>query len=159
MKKIGREVLFLATGENNPRNGEGAMIRKKDGSILLVYTAYYGDDWADHCSAKLSAYVSCDEGETWEGPQVVVKKDPGAQNIMSVTLLRMNNGDIGLFYIRKVMVDGMVLDEIVLRRSSDEGQTWNEPHVCLPSDDYRVLNNDRVVKLSSGRVLMPVAIH
>ena len=55
MKKIGREVLFLATRENNPRNGEGAMIRKNDGSILLVYTAYYGDDWADHCSANLSA--------------------------------------------------------------------------------------------------------
>ena len=25
MKKVGREVLFLATGQDNPRNGEGAM--------------------------------------------------------------------------------------------------------------------------------------
>ena len=159
MRKVGKEVLFLSTGPDNPRNGEGAMIRRKDGSILLVYTAYYGDDWADHCSANLSAYISRDEGETWEGPRILVKKDEQAQNIMSVSLLRMNSGEIGLFYIRKVMVDGMGLDEIVLRRSADEGATWGEAHVCLPSDDYRVLNNDRVVKLKSGRLLMPVAIH
>ena len=159
MRKVGKEVLFLSTGPDNPRNGEGAMIRRKDGSILLVYTAYYGDDWADHCSANLSAYISRDEGETWEGPRILVKKDEQAQNILSVSLLRMNNGDIGLFYIRKVTVDGMGLDEIVLRRSADEGETWGEAHVCLPADDYRVLNNDRVVKLKSGRLLMPVAIH
>ena len=97
MKKVGREVLFLATGQDNPRNGEGAMIRRRDGSILLLYTAYYGDDWNDHCSANLSAYVAYDEGETWDGPQIAVKKDDQAQNIMSVSLLRMNNGDIGLF--------------------------------------------------------------
>lgn len=159
MKKIGREVLFLATGQDNPRNGEGAMIRRKDGSILLVYTAYYGDDWNDHCTANLSAYVSYDEGETWTGPEVIVRKDPQAQNIMSASLLRLKNGDIGMFYIRKVEVDGMGLDEVLLRRSADEGLTWSEPQVCLPADDYRVLNNDRVVKLSSGRLLMPVAIH
>ena len=39
MKKVGRPVLFLATGPNNPRNGEGAFIRLKDGSILFAYTA------------------------------------------------------------------------------------------------------------------------
>ena len=159
MKKVGRPVLFLATGPNNPRNGEGAFIRLKNGSILFAYTAYYGDDWNDHCSANISAYISRDEGETWEGPQVIVEKDPQAQNIMSVSFLRMGNGDIGLFYIRKVMVDGMGLDEIVLRRSADEGLSWSAPQICLPSDDYRVLNNDRVVKLRSGRLLMPVAIH
>lgn len=159
MKKIGREVLFLSTGENNPRNGEGAFIRLKDGSIMYAYTAYYGDDWNDHCSANISAYISQDEGESWEGPKVIVAKDELAQNIMSVSFLRMNNGDIGLFYIRKVVVDGLGMDEIILRRSSDEGESWSESQVCLPSDDYRVLNNDRVVKLSSGRLLMPVAVH
>ena len=70
MKKVGRQVLILATGQDNPRNGEGAFIRLKDGGILFAYTAYYGDDWNDHCSANISAYISRDEGETWEGPRV-----------------------------------------------------------------------------------------
>ena len=121
MKKVGREVLFLATGQDNPRNGEGAMICRRDGSILLIYTAYYGDDWNDHCSANLSAYVSYDEGETWDGPHIAVKKDDQAQNIMSVSLLRMNNGDIGLFYIRKVMVNG----EQVRITGNRRGMEWS----------------------------------
>ena len=35
MKKIGKEVLFLSTGEKNPRNGEGSLLRLKDGRILV----------------------------------------------------------------------------------------------------------------------------
>ncbi len=159
MKKIGREVLFLQTGENNPRNGEGAFVRRKDGSILFAYTAYNGDDWNDHCSANISAYVSFDEGESWEGPTVLLEKDPEAENLMSVSFLRMQDGSIGMFYIRKVTVGELILDEIVLRRSYDEGVTWDAPQVCLPSDDYRVLNNDRLVRLKSGRILLPVAVH
>lgn len=159
MKKIGREVLFLNTKENNPRNGEGGFIRLKDGSVMLVYSAYCGADWSDHAVANLSAYISHDEGETWEGPKVIVEKDETAQNIMSTSLLRMNNGDIGLFYIQKLVLDGNICDEILLRRSSDEGETWSEPTVCIPPDDYRVLNNDRVVKLRNGRILIPIALH
>ena len=35
MKKIGREVLFLNSKENNPRNGEGTFLRLKNGNIVL----------------------------------------------------------------------------------------------------------------------------
>ena len=38
MKKIGHEVLFLGTSENNPRNGEGTFVRLADGGILYAYT-------------------------------------------------------------------------------------------------------------------------
>ena len=40
MKKIGKEVLFMSTSERNPRNGEGSLIRLKDGRILYAYTQY-----------------------------------------------------------------------------------------------------------------------
>ena len=43
MKKIGKEVLFLSTSEENPRNGEGCFIKAKDGRIMFVFTQYYGD--------------------------------------------------------------------------------------------------------------------
>ena len=38
MKKVGKEVLFLATKENNPRNGEGTFIRLRDGRIMFAYS-------------------------------------------------------------------------------------------------------------------------
>jgi len=65
MKKIGREVLFISTDENNPRNGEGSFIRLKDGSILFGYTEYIGTAWNDHADARLCSVISHDEGETW----------------------------------------------------------------------------------------------
>ena len=65
MKKIGKQVLFLETGKGNPRNGEGAFIRLKNGDILYAYTSYMGEDWADDAPARICACISGDEGEHW----------------------------------------------------------------------------------------------
>jgi sialidase-1 len=46
-----------------------------------------------------------------------------------------------------------------LRYSSDEGASWSEPIAAIPEPGYYVLNNDRVVQLKSGRLVMPVALH
>ena len=108
-KKIGREVLFLSTGEGNPRNGEGAFLRLKNGEILFVYTAYIGEDWNDHCTAELYGCVSPDEGETWSNPHLILKKPADSKNLMSVSFLRMQNGDIGLFYLKKMQYGAAVI--------------------------------------------------
>ena len=159
MKKIGRQVLFLETGPGNPRNGEGAFLRLKDGSILFCYTEYIGQSWNDHADARLSCVLSRDEGETWGEKRVILEKPADSKNVMSVSLLRLGNGDIGLFYIFKNL-DGT--DNIFLLRSADEGQTWAAPLSCMGSctdTDYYVLNNDRVLRLQSGRLLYAAARH
>ena len=159
MRKIGREVLFIGTSENNPRNGEGAFIRLKNGSLLFAYTAFEGDDWEDDCIAHITAITSYDEGESWSEKRILFTKPDDAKNIMCLSFLRMNNGDIGAFYIIK-NADGT--DQIILRRSSDEGETWTEPKNCLDCieiQDYYVINNDRVIKLENGRIIFSAARH
>ncbi len=159
MKKIGREVLFIATTENNPRNGEGSFIRLKDGSILFAYTEFIGDDWEDDANAHMVAIKSYDEGESWSEKRVIFEKPQDSKNIMCLSFLRMNNGDIGAFYIIKNF-DGT--DQIVITRSEDEGITWSEPQNCLScieTADYYVINNDRVFKTKSGRIILPLARH
>ncbi len=159
MKKIGKEVLFLGTSERNPRNGEGAFIRLKNGLIMFGFTEFTGDDWEDDTIAHISCVFSSDEGETWSERSVLFEKPDNAKNIMSLSFLRMNNGDLGAFYIVKNL-DGT--DKIVFTRSEDEGKTWMEPVSCmdcLENQDYYVLNNDRVLKLSNGRILFSVARH
>ncbi len=44
---------------------------------------------------------------------------------------------------------------------TDRGCTWGDPGTIIPGDEigYYVLNNDRVVQLSSGRLVAPVARH
>lgn len=159
MKKIGRQVLFIGTKETNPRNGEGAFIRLKNGSIMFGYTEFTGNDWDDDAIAHISAVISTDEGETWSAPFVLFEKPEDSMNIMCLSFLRMNNGDIGAFYIVKNL-DGT--DKIVLSRSADEGKTWSESvscMECLDEQDYYVLNNDRVLRLKSGRIIFSAARH
>ena len=159
MEKIGRQVLFIGTSEGNPRNGEGSFIRLKNGSIMFAYTEFMADDWEDDENAQISALISCDEGETWGEKRVLFTKPEGSKNIMSFSFLRMNNGDIGAFYIIK---NADSTDQIVLSRSADEGKSWSGPVNCLnclDEQDYYVINNDRVVKLKNSRLIFAAARH
>lgn len=159
MKKIGKQVLFLSTNETNPRNGEGSFIRLKSGAIMFGFTEFVGNTREDDENARISAVLSYDEGETWSERRLLFEKPVGSVNIMSLSFLRMNNGDIGAFYIVKNS-DGT--DKIVFTRSNDEGETWSEPLSCmdcLDVQDYYVLNNDRVIKLYNGRIIFAVARH
>ena len=91
MKKIGKEVCFLLTGDNNPRNGECTFIRLKNGDILHVFTEYYGESYEDDGIAHLCATRSDDEGETWSERYLFLENDGGAKNYMSPSLLRLPN--------------------------------------------------------------------
>jgi hypothetical protein len=77
-------------------------------------------------------------------------------NAMSVSLLRFRDGRIGLFYLRK---NTQVDCRVYLRISTDEAKTWSESALAIPDEGYYVLNNDRVVQLRNGRILLPVAQH
>ncbi len=158
-KKIGRQVHFIAASQNNSRNGEGSFIRLKNGNILFGYTEFNSCGREDEDIARICAVKSYDDGETFGESFVLFEKPADAVNIMSLSFLRMANGDIGAFYIIK-NADGT--DNIVLSRSADDGSSWSKPISCvsgiLPAD-YYILNNDRAVYLSTGRIILPLARH
>lgn len=159
MKRIGKEVFFLGTSKKNPRNGEGSLLRLKDDRIMYAYTQYYGDDWDDHSTARIAVCYSCDEGESWTDGGVLLEKDDEALNFMSVSLMRMQNGDIGLMYLRKSMCGDDLLCMPYIVRSTDEGKTFGEPVPCISVNGFYIVNNDRLVRLKSGRILCPAAYH
>ena len=154
MKKIGKQVHFLPTGDVVKRAGEGAFVRLKDGRILYAYTEYIGAGNEDADPARISAVFSSDEGESWGGHCVLMERRPGDKNIMSVSFMRMLNGELGMFFLRKTG-DACVLN---LVRSADEGQTWGEPVACT-DEKYYVVNNDRVIRLRNGNLLFPANLH
>jgi len=157
VKKVGKEVLFLAPGENNPRNGEDAFIRLKDGRILHVYTRFNGDDWHDEACADIAVQYSCDEGETWSRESILVRHTDYARSTMCPSLLRFANGDLGLIYLRKI--DASLCSVVELIRSCDEGETWSEPVQIIPEQEYYVIENDHVRMLSDGRIILPLNLH
>ncbi|MCA9003991.1 MAG: exo-alpha-sialidase [Planctomycetaceae bacterium] len=152
-----QRVLRLSASEDNPRNSEGDFITLKDGRILFVYTHFIGGA-ADHSSAYLAGRYSSDGGKTWTQQDETIIENDGKQNIMSVSLLRLQDGRIALFYARKNSIHDLLP---VMRISDDEGAHWSEPVEIIPQKEvgYYVLNNDRVVQLKNGRIVVPLALH
>lgn len=155
--KVGRQVHFIATGEGNPRNGEGSFLRLENGGLLYAFSRYVGGDYHDDCRADIAVITSNDEGETWSEVRTVLSCPAYAQNLMSVSFLRMKNGDVGLFFIQKYEQKGTVCFRIMLSRSQDEGRSFGEPRTVVDEHDRRGLCNDRVLRLQNGDILLALS--
>ncbi|RED52776.1 sialidase family protein [Cohnella phaseoli] len=155
MNKLGDIVLELGPSEGNPRNSEGAFIELKDGRLLLVYSRFLGDSPEDYAYAVIAKRYSADRGNTWTDDEVIARPEEyDAINLMSVSLLRLGNGDIGMFYgVRQGWHDL----RFFLRRSADEGESWSEAVCCMPGPGYFNVNNDRVIRLQGGRLVIPAS--
>lgn len=148
----------------NPRNSEGSFVSLRDGRILFAYSRYTGGAADDHDYAEIAAVYLSADGREVSQPEILVRPDPVRHgdeteetNCMSVSLLRLGSGDIGLFYLVK---HRGVWSEYVMRRSSDEGKTWSEAVLCSPKyKGYYVVNNDRVLMTEKGRLIVPLANH
>jgi sialidase-1 len=76
---------------------------------------------------------------------------------MSVSLLRLQNGEIALFYLKKNSVTDCIP---LIRISDDEAKTWSDPKPCITDKEgYFVLNNNRVIQLKNGRLVLAVSMH
>ena len=159
MKKIGKEVHLIARAEGNLRSGEGAFLRLNDGRILYAYTKYYGGGWDDHDPSYIASCYSSDEGESWTQSEIFYEKPEDAMNIMSASLLRMENGDLGLIYLQKTQVGDRILCNPYLVRSSDEGKSFGAPLSMIEEPSYYVFVNDRILRTESGRIIFAVADH
>jgi sialidase-1 len=148
--------VFPATAEN-PRYSEGSVIALRDGRLLYATTEFVGSG-SDFAKARVIAVESTDEGRTW-GPRRVLQENVGQQNVMSATLRRLAgrtpfDGPLGLFYLVKNSPRDL---HVELRVSDDEGASFGPSRRVTDRPGYHVLNNDRITRLASGRLVVPVA--
>lgn len=160
MRKIGREVLFMSANNVSRRKGEGDFIRLKDGSIMHVYSEYLGSDaFDDHHYSRISAIFSRDEGETWGEHKVLIETEKEYLNTMSASLLRLGNGDVGLFYCKKYMDENNDLKvRIFISRSNDECKTFGKP-LMISEGEYMYSANSRAIRTKAGRIILAVNRH
>ncbi|NND31257.1 MAG: exo-alpha-sialidase [Saprospiraceae bacterium] len=148
-------IFKIKPSKKNPRNSEGDFIELRDGRILFIYSHFTSGD-GDYASAYLAQRISHDWGKTWGEERKTVANE-GGLNTMSVSLLRLQSGEIALFYARKNSHKDC---RPVMRISKDEAKTWSDPVDCIPETvGYFVLNNDRVIQLANGRIILPVSLH
>src|SRR5690625_7675485 len=104
---------------------------------MYEYRRLCGTYRSDVGTIRLVARYSEDGGRTWTDEDELVVANEGEVNVMSVSLLRMDNGEIALFYVRKNSMRDCIP---MMRTSSDEGMTWSEPIACITDrEGYFVL--------------------
>ncbi len=137
-------VPLAQVGKYGPRGMPGDIVELADGTLLLCYTQ-------DGIKARKSA----DGGKTW-GEEFVLVANPGPPSRQGYychpSFLRLANGEILLSYIYG---SGAVpyYGHNYYRRSGDEGQTWTEQFLCTPYPGYIIMHNDKMMQLSTGRIL------
>ena len=148
-------LLIEDHSRNNHRSGEGATVELKDGRLLLMYTAFRGESSADHAAAKIYLRTSSDAGATWSDPNVAFACPPIALNVMSVSLLRLADGRLGCTFSVK-WTETCCIPQWTT--SSDEGKTWSDPSPITADIAYFTVNNDRLVQLRDGTIVLPYAL-
>ena len=157
-ERLPRKIRLLPPGPGNARNSEGDFVQLKDGRVLFVY-AHYFDKGGDVSPACLAGRFSSDGGKTWTRDDLIVVPRQGSDSIRSVSLLRLADGRIALFYLN--CTSWPEDQRPWMRISTDEAKTWSDPAQVIPDEDagYYVTNNDRVVQLKNGRILLPTSLH
>jgi sialidase-1 len=150
----GEEIsrLVYESSPEHPRYTEGSIVELADGSLLFAVTQFSGSG-SDFATAHIVARTSSDGGRTWGEPRVL-QENTGGMNVMSVTLRRVAPEEIALFYLQKNSVSDL---DLYVRFSEDEAQTFGEPVLVTANDGYHVVNNDRITRLTGGRLLAPAA--
>ncbi len=159
MSTIGRDVFSVIPSPAFPRHTEAALTVLNDGTIMLAYNRHVGAS-GDFAASDIYAIFSHDDGETWGEGRVLIAKGENEMNLMCPTFIRLNDGALGLIHSRKIGDDSSHTDcRPILRRSYDEGKTWSDFTTIIDEPGYYVFNNDRAVRLKSGRVILPVSAH
>ncbi len=155
---VGKIIKDLPPTIDNARNSEGSFIRLKSGRIVLAYSCFQGDSAHDNACSNIAIVYSDDEGLTFSNPQVVLTaKECNADNIMSVSLLEMLDGSVGMFYIEKTVKEAKNPKSQIYLRKTFNFNTFTDKICCTNSDTYNVLNNDRVIRIENGNILFCVA--
>lgn len=145
-------IVVYPSTKRNPRYTEGSVLPLQDGSLLFAATEFQGNG-SDFAKAQIVGRRSVDGGRSW-GESRVLQKNTGGMNVMSVTLRRLSSGQIAMFYLQKNSPEDL---DLFVRTSTDETTSFGESVLVTADEGYHVVNNDRIIRLSTGRLLAPAA--
>ena len=138
-------ILSLPKSVRGYRGIMGDLIVLKEGSIMMSFT-----------EDGIKAMKSLDRGKTWSKPFSLLA-NPTYGNIAHPSFVRLDNGEILISYIYRTLPDTPYYGHNYYRRSTDEGKTWTDQFILTPYPGYVNVHNDRIHRLSTGRLLATAA--
>lgn len=149
-------VVSLPKGEYGYRGMPGTIVVLNDNKLQLAYTHYASDGQA---SNAIAAKYSNDQGKTW-GEEIILVPAPipkGSGRYCHPSFLRLKNGQLLLAYIyQSPSPYPSLFGHTYYRRSVDDGKTWGDQLLITAGAGYQIMHNDKLVQLSTGRLLAPV---
>ena len=137
-------AVQVPRGVHGPRGMMGDFVFLKDGTLVVSYTK----------DGAIMGINSPDQGKTWGEPYVLVAKPQfGPGYFCHPSFLRLANGQILNAYIYSTGAETPYFGQHYLRRSADEGETWSEQLCMTPHPGCVFIHNDRLMTLSTGRIL------
>lgn len=139
----------------NKRYGPPTLVELKGGRILIAY-----DDWtmlgenSDFAPAYIAGRISEDGGRSWGRPFVLQENTAARGRMGPSSLFRLRNGDIGFVFGELISLADY---RYYFSRSKDEAKTWSKPVLMTKGQSYYIINNHRMIQLTSGRLLAPFA--
>ncbi len=148
------EELIADHRTDGLRTGEGCVAPLANGDLLLVYGSFHGS--GDSAPATLIERRSRDGGRHWSKPRVFLPTPRGVLNLMSISLLPLQDGRLAGIFLRKQSQDDC---RPYFMTAAGNARRWTKPARMIERPGYFVINNDRLVQLRSGRLLAPYAFH
>ena len=163
----GQEVILGRSDEVFPRHSEGDLVRLADGKLMAVWSRFKSR--SDHGESEVVGRYSADDGSTWgeieSFASISEVEHSSNSNLMSVSLLSLSSGGKIFFsYMGKEETEpenedfNRKIRSAVYARFSDDGIHFSRPSRLSDHTHYYVVNNARVLQLSSGRILVPTAV-
>lgn len=150
----GTSRLICVASKAFPRYSEADVIPLSDGRLMLAVARKNGA--SDFAKGEIISLISSDAGLTWsDTPTLVQSAFEDVGDLMSISFARTDRG-LHLFFLGrgpKAAEDTRVYQLL----SKDEGKTWSKPRRVSERNGYHILNNARVVKTRSGRLIAPCA--
>lgn len=147
MIKTVYEILPTST---NGRNSEGCFFTGVSGEILFAYSRYASGKTGDDDACDIALIRSTDNGESWSECEIIARaSDFGVKNIMCASALPLSDGRLCVYFLIK---ENDWTTSIGRTISSDGVNFVPERCRCDFPKAYYVIENDRFVRLSDGRV-------
>jgi sialidase-1 len=147
------KATIVEANENTTtkRAMNSAIIELKHNKLLLVYDDFTAVEDTD--PGAIMGKISEDGGRTW-GEKYLIQENIGQKNVMNQGIVRLKSGALALFFVKH---DNNAQLSMHMKRSLDEGLTWDQPRNITPYSGAHATANDRAVILSSGRIIIPLA--
>ncbi|WJV46605.1 sialidase family protein [Streptomyces flavofungini] len=96
-----------------------------------------------------------DGGASWSRPKVLAQET--SQYAWHYVVLYQAGGEVFAYLGRTSATssNGLPIDAVVVKRSTDEGHTWQDYHVSMPTDIRNLIMAGRPLRLADGTHVIP----